>query len=127
MNGRFLLIPVVSFLMILGCTNNGEVDILAQPPYASLTDSIQRFPSDADLLLRRGELLSQNDKHELAYLDFKSAWEKKQTEDIAMAYISNLYLVNRPKQAVNLLEESVKKFPENPGNKKILSCEIFLF
>src|SRR4249919_1666482 len=121
MNGRFLLVPVFALLLVIGCTNDTQVDILAQPPYAGLTDSIQKFPADADLLLRRGELLSQNDKHELAYLDFRSAWEKKKTEDIAMAYISNLYLVNRPVQAVKLLEESVKKFPENPEFRRRLS------
>ena len=121
MNGRFFLVPIFMLLLVIGCTNDTPMDILAQPPYARLTDSIQKFPSDADLLLRRGELLSQNDQHELAYLDFKSAWEKKQTEDIAMAYVSNLYLVNRPKQAVRLLEESVKKFPENPEFRRRLS------
>jgi tetratricopeptide (TPR) repeat protein len=121
MNGRFLLIPVLILSLIVGCTNDAEVDVLAEPPYARLTDSIKKFPSNADLLLRRGELLAQNDKHELANLDFKSAWEKEQSEHVAMAYVSNLFLVNKPRQAVKLLEESVKKFPDNPEFRRRLS------
>ena len=107
--------------VLLSCSNKNEEDILHHAPFASLTDSIQQYPSNAGILLRRGELLSQHDKHELAYLDFKAAWEKEQSEEIAMAYISNLYLVNKPAQAVALLEESVKRFPGNPEFRRRLS------
>ena len=122
MNGRRFLLYTAFLLVIIGCNNTDTPeDILSRPPFAGITDSIQRFPSNVDLLLHRGELLSQHDKHELAYLDFKLAWEKQQTEEIAMAYVSNLYLVNRPRQAVTVLEEAIKKFPGNAEFRRRLS------
>jgi len=121
MNSRLQICLYAISIFLCACNNQDSADVLKTPPFATLTDSINKFPSNTGLLLRRGELLSQNNKHELAYLDFKSAWEKEQTEEIAMAYISNLYLVNRPAEAMKLLEESVKKFPDNPEFRRRLS------
>jgi tetratricopeptide (TPR) repeat protein len=106
---------------LISCNNKDANDVLSAPPFASITDSIKRFPSNTELLLRRGELLSQNNQHELAYLDYRAAWEKEQTEDIAMAYISNLYLVNKPGEAISVLEQAVKKFPGNTELRRRLS------
>jgi tetratricopeptide (TPR) repeat protein len=121
MNNKSLFFYILLFSVTIACNNKNEEDILSQPPFASLTDSIRREPSNADLLFRRGQLLSQNDKHELASVDYKSAWENKQSEEIAMAYVSNLYLVNKPREAVSLLEEAVRKFPSNPEFRRRLS------
>ncbi len=120
MNAKHIIYYAILFICI-GCSNSSNEDILLKPPFAVLTDSIQRFPSNANLLLHRGELLAQHNQHELAYLDFKTAWEMEKSEEIATAYVANLYLVNRPAQAVAVLEESVKKFPGNPEFRRRLS------
>jgi tetratricopeptide (TPR) repeat protein len=121
MNNKSLFFYILLLSVTIACNNNNQEDILLKPPFASLTDSIHKNPGDADLLFRRGELLSQHDQHELAFLDYKSAWQKKQSEEIAMAYVSNLYLINKPGEAVSLLEEAVKKFPSNPEFRRRLS------
>ena len=95
--------------------------ILSSRPYAGLTDSIKRFPQNQDLYLERAVLLSQNNRHELAMADYKKAWELKPEEHIALQYVSNLMLVNRPDQAVNLLKESITKWPANPDLHRRLS------
>lgn len=120
MNGKIFLYTSI-LVFGLGCNNKDSKDILNTPPFASITDSIKRFPSDVELLLRRGQMLSQNNQHELAYLDYRLAWEKEKSEDVAMAYISNLYLVNKPGEAVSLLEEAVKRFPANSEFRRRLS------
>src|SRR4030095_573356 len=121
MNRRYALIYLVSLLVIIGCNNRTREDILTEPPFAALTDSIKRFPGIPDLLLRRGELLSQHDQHELAYFDFKAAWEAYPSESTAMSYVSNLFLVNRPREAVGILEQAVKKFPSDAELRRRLS------
>src|SRR4030095_4096516 len=121
MNRRYALIYLVSLLVIIGCNNRTREDILTEPPFAALTDSIKRFPGIPDLLLRRGELLSQHDQHELAYYDFKAAWEASPSESSAMAYVSNLSLVTKPGEAVAILEQAVKKFPSNSEFRRRLS------
>jgi len=121
MNGKFILLSLILILGLANCNNKGSNDVLDTPPFASLTDSIKRFPSNVELLMRRGELLSQNNQHELAYHDYKTAWEKEKNEDIAMAYISNLYLVNKPGEAIAMLEDAVKKFPGNAEFRRRLS------
>jgi tetratricopeptide (TPR) repeat protein len=94
---------------------------LDKPPFAALTDSIKKFPGNASLLLRRAELLSQHDLHELAYNDYRQAWAQDSSENVAMAYISNLFLVNRPGAAMQLLERSARRFPGNPNFRRRLS------
>ena len=85
---------------------------LTKPPYAGITDSINRFPNDPELYLTRAVLLSQNNRHELANHDYKKAMELSPNENTAWAYISNLLLLNRMKEALSILKESIKKYPE---------------
>ena len=94
---------------------------LSAPPYAGLTDSIKQFPQNQDLYMQRAVLLSQNNKHELAMADYKKAWDLKPEQHIAMQYVSNLMLVNRPEEAVKLLKESIAKWPGNPNLHRRLS------
>lgn len=95
--------------------------VLTIPPYAGLTDSIKQFPKNQELYLQRAVLLSQNNRHELAMADYKKAWEMKPEEHIAMQYVSNLMLVNRPEEAIKLLKESIAKWPGNPNLHRRLS------
>src|SRR5687767_10183259 len=84
--------------------------ILNSPPYAGLTDSIRQSPQSQELYLQRGLLLSQNDRHELAMVDYKKAWELKPEEYIALQYVSSLMLINRPEEAIKLLKVSLDKW-----------------
>jgi tetratricopeptide (TPR) repeat protein len=95
--------------------------VLNAPPYAGLTDSIKQFPQNQDLYMQRAVLLSQNNRHELAMDDYKKAWELKPEQHIAMQYVSNLMLVNRPEDAVKVLKESIAKWPGNPDLHRRLS------
>ena len=90
-----------------------STDLLTKPPYKGLTDSIRRFPEIPELYLNRAVLLSQNDKHELANSDYKKAYELTPNEATAWVYISNLFVLGRAKDAVGLLKESIKKYPDN--------------
>jgi tetratricopeptide (TPR) repeat protein len=96
--------------------NRGETaSILKKPPYAMLTDSILRTGKEdkAGLYYRRGELLSRNDLHELAAADFQKAWELHPDEATGLRYASTLTIISRLKDAVRLLQECRKKFPDN--------------
>jgi tetratricopeptide (TPR) repeat protein len=86
---------------------------LGAAPFAGLTDSIGRFPDNADLYLKRAALLSQNNLHELASPDYKKAWEITADDNVALAYVSNLILAGNLPEAIELLNECAAKFPEN--------------
>src|SRR5262245_34161203 len=119
----FLLIGVLCWLS--SCKSGKEKEspekVLGSQPYAGLTDSIKRFPQNQELYLERGILLSQNNRHELAMSDYKKAWELKPVEQVALLYVSNLMLVNKPDVAVNLLKECIAKWPANPDLHRRLS------
>ena len=121
MNGIKLSFFSVLFLLAVACTNQDRENVLSKEPFVSITDSIQKFPGNVQLLMRRAQLLSQHNLHELAYSDYKAAWEKEQSEEIGLAYVSNLYLVNKPREAVSVLELAVKKFPADPEFRRRLS------
>lgn len=93
---------------------SGFDEVLQQPPFKSLTDSIAQRPGDAGLLLRRAELLSQNNQHDIAYYDYKKSWELQPSAPAALAYVSNLLLTGRNKDAVALLKQCMTQFPGNP-------------
>jgi len=95
--------------------------ILQNPPYAGLTDSIEKFPDDPLLYLQRALLLSQNNRHEMATADYKKSWEMKQDPNTALEYVSNLLTTDRVNDAVSLLEQGVKQFPDNPEFSRRLS------
>jgi tetratricopeptide (TPR) repeat protein len=95
--------------------------VLNTPPYAGLTDSIRQFPKNAGLYLQRALLLSQHNRHELAMADYRKAWELHPDEQLALQYVANLMLVNKPDEAIRLLKESVASWPGNPDLHRRLS------
>ena len=112
-------------ILAAGCTNEDSQAVLDKPPYAAITDSLERFPDNISLLLRRADLLSQNDQHELANIDYRNAWKRDSSEVVAMSLISNLLLLGRHNEAIRLLETSVRKFPDNPEFRRRLSEAYF--
>jgi tetratricopeptide (TPR) repeat protein len=104
---------------------NNHASILQSPPLANLTDSIKRFPDDVELRIRRALILSQMNQHETASEDYRKAWELTGDESIALDLASNLMVSGHLKQAVDLLKEGIKKFPENTEFNRRLA-EIYL-
>lgn len=95
--------------------------LLNKAPYRGLTDSIARFPKDAELYKKRAVLLSLNNKHELATADYEKAWELAPDENTGQEFVANLLLVNQPLEAVALLKECITKFPGNAEFRRRLS------
>ena len=87
---------------------------LSNPPYTGITDSIEKFPKDPLLYLQRALMLSQNNRHELATADYEKSWELKQDENTALEYASNLLMINRLDDAIELLKQGAKQYPDNP-------------
>jgi tetratricopeptide (TPR) repeat protein len=105
-------------LMLYSCnpggkSANGFDETLQQPPFKSISDSIEKNPSDAGLLLRRAELLTQNNQHDIAYYDYKKSWESEPSEAAALLFVSNLFLTGRSKDAIDLLKKCTQQYPAN--------------
>jgi tetratricopeptide (TPR) repeat protein len=121
-----LLFLSFTCIWLAGChspdnTNNKYAEnILETPPFTAISDSIRQFPKDASLYLRRAELLSRNNDHEIAYDDYKKSWELNPIEQTATRYASNLSITGKSAEAVKLLENCVRKFPANTEFKRLL-------
>lgn len=100
---------------------NISEDVLSKPPFATLTDSINRFSDDALLYFKRAELLAQNNLHEFANNDYKKSWELKENAGTGLRYASNLSILGRENQAIRLLQDCIQKFPKEPEFKRLLS------
>jgi tetratricopeptide (TPR) repeat protein len=121
-------LPIYLLFLVVGCGLDGGMKsdrILNDAPYAGLTDSIKRFPNNAELYLKRGLLLSQNNRHEVATADYKKAWEIAPSEATALEFISNLLLTEEINPAIALLKECIKKYPENHEFNRRLG-EVFM-
>lgn len=120
---------VIVLLILTGSCNsvdndNGEVndkDVLKSPPFVTITDSISQFPDNASLYLRRAELLTEKELHEMAYSDYNKAWQLKPDEETASLYASNLFLAGKENEAIKFLELCLKKFPANSEFSRRLS------
>lgn len=121
-NRNYLWVPALILLLVHCNTAEQDAkDILKAPPYKGLTDSISRFPQQATLYQDRAVLLSHNNQHELASADYKKNWELAPAETSALLYISNLLLVDEPREAIRLLNDCIKKYPDNPEFRRRLS------
>lgn len=135
MNGlkRMALIAFSGLVLVLSaCGPAGSDDekakserVLHSPPYASLTDSIEAFPDNLELRLRRAAMLSENNLHRLATPDFAKAWEISGDEEIALGYVANLLMADHASAAIGLLQECTARFPHNTEFNRRLG-EVFV-
>ncbi len=86
-------------------------DLLSQPPYARITDSIRKDPGNHELYFRRAVLLYSNNLQEPALADFRTAWSLQSRENYAMG-ISNILVERKPDSAVVFLEDAIKEIPQ---------------
>jgi tetratricopeptide (TPR) repeat protein len=117
------LFVLLCFVIIgmTGCNGSGNgknadrAAILAHPPYASLTDSLQQHlgADQAGLYFRRAELLSHNDQHELAAADYSKSWELRPDEMTGARYAATLTIIGQIGKTIRFLQDCRQKFPAN--------------
>jgi tetratricopeptide (TPR) repeat protein len=104
----------VVLIVAIGCTDSENVspyqEILNNPPYTMLTDSIKKFPENEELYSRRAILLNQNNLPEPALADFTKAWSIRKDEKYAFG-ISTLLLEKKPDSAIAFLKNATKFLP----------------
>jgi tetratricopeptide (TPR) repeat protein len=110
---------------ISGCSETGKKktdmsSVLDKAPFAVYTDSIRKFPDDIHLYFERAQLLSKNNLHEIATADYKKSWESAPGELTAIQYASNLSIINKPNEELQLLQSGLQQFPASRELKRIL-------
>ena len=113
---KTLLILILSFLL-WGCNSNKDAsspfaEILSQPPFASITDSIRKEPGRDDLYFRRAVLLNKNNLPEPALADFKKAWSIAPAETYAVG-VSNILMEKKPDSAILFLKKAIGEIPNS--------------
>jgi tetratricopeptide (TPR) repeat protein len=107
---------VFLFISFIACNDKDSSspfdEILSQPAYAPLTDSIKQQPKNDDLYFRRAVLLNKNNFPEPALADFQKAWTLHKHEKYAFA-IANIWLEKKPDSAIIFLQEALDKLPES--------------
>ncbi|HND96159.1 MAG TPA: hypothetical protein PLH49_10375, partial [Chitinophagaceae bacterium] len=116
--GAKILTSLLFLLAIISsCNDNSSpqspyADLLSQPPFSGLTDSIQDEPNMDLLYFKRAVLLNTNNYLEPALADFQKAWLLKKDERYAMG-ISNLLLESKPDSALVFLADALKILPNS--------------
>ena len=113
---KFSFAVVIILTFFIGCNSNDESspygNVLAQPAYSSLTDSIKVDRKNADLYYHRALLLKKNNLPEPALADFQKAWSLKEKEEYA-ANISAMLVENKPDSALAFITGALKKIPSS--------------
>ena len=111
-----ILLLFVGFYLLTGCNSNEDSspysEVLAQPPYSVLTDSIKKEPKRDELYFRRAVLLNKNNFPEPALADFKKAWSLRQNESYAIG-VSNILVEKKPDEATAFLKEALNALPKS--------------
>ncbi|GAC1426091.1 MAG: hypothetical protein NVS1B13_06240 [Flavisolibacter sp.] len=108
----FILLASVYFLISCGQPRKETADILDNPPYDKLTDSISRAPHNPDLLFRRGGLLYSNNEKALAEADLRSAWQLDHREDYALS-VAALLKQKQTDSAIAFLKTALLALPSS--------------
>jgi len=122
------LLPCLALLLITGCNSHDDkkadeqAALLHRLPFAPLTDSLEQAHGVQAALLyfRRGDLLSRNNRHELAAEDFRRSWELSPEELTGFRYASTLSIIGKIDSAERLLLDCEKRFPDNPAFASML-------
>lgn len=103
-------------LLFWECNNNKSSspydEILSQPLFSDLTDSIKKEPGRDDLYFRRAVLLNKNNFPEPALADFHKAWSLAKEEEYAVG-VSNILLEKKPDSAVAFLNKAIREIPHS--------------
>lgn len=109
-------IPVLAPLIFISCsgqnTDSRFGEILSEAPYASISDSIQKFPQKDELYFRRAILLNKNNLPEPALEDFRKAWSLKKNEEYAIAVARTLRDKNTDSEVL-FLNEATSQLPQS--------------
>lgn len=112
----FPLIILTGWMIFTSCNSNSVEDpyndILTEPAFSGLTDSISQYPKNDDLYFRRAILLNQKNYPEPALADFQKAWSLKKEEKYALG-VSTLLLVSKTDSALLFLNKALKELPHS--------------
>ncbi len=101
-------------------------ELLAQAPYARVTDSIKKFPENDELYFRRAVLLNTSNLPEAALADFKMAWAVNKKEKYALG-ISTILSDTKNEGAVRFIKEAMAELPKSILLKialiRVLKCK----
>lgn len=109
---RIAIIVTVLSIFIIQCSSKNEKNILEQPPFGELTDSINLFPQNSALYYKRGVLLYQQEHRELAKNDLLQAWQLAPQEDYALS-LTTLLKQQHTDSAINFLQRATQTLPSS--------------
>jgi len=115
-SSKIILTAVLTSLFFIACNNSKDPvpfsEILSQPAFEMLTDSIKQDPNHDELYFRRAVLLNKNNFPEPALADFRKAWSLKKEEPYALG-ISTILLDKNPDSAVAFLKLALQEIPNS--------------
>ena len=87
-------------------------EILSQPTFKSITDSLKKNSTNAGMYYRRGLLLEKNNYTDPALVDFQKAWSLSPQEEYGVA-VSDILLQKYPDSAIRFLNQALQKIPSS--------------
>ena len=102
-------------MVFAGCSGNKSSkgqEILSQPPYDKISDSIAQAPKDASLYFRRGTLLYSNGEIAFAERDLRTAWQLDPKEEYALR-MTTILKQKSSDTAIAFLQDALNKLPNS--------------
>lgn len=111
---KYLFWSLIPVSLLIACSDNTDQpdNVLSQPPFQSLTDSIKQFPRNSDLYYRRGVLLYQNNQAPYAASDLRQAWNLQPKEEYALS-LTTLLREKNTDSAIVFIENALQKLPNS--------------
>jgi len=116
-----ILICCIAFGACSGNKNSKGQEILSQPPYDKISDSIDKTPKNAPLYLRRGTLLYNNGEVALAENDLRTAWQLDPKEEEYALRLTTILKQRNADTAIAFLQDALKRLPTSIGLQILLA------
>lgn len=110
--GKIFFLGILALTACRSTSKEKQDPFFSSEAYKKISDSIDRFPEDPELYVKRAQLLSSQQLQEAAGADLEKAWQLSKDPSIAVEWTSNLIHQQRYTEADSLLSQLERQYPQ---------------
>ena len=110
------ILAIIVAMTVLGCRSSEQKQDTEVDPLETLNQEIEESPKEDSLLISRARLFKERENYDLAVKDVQKAMYLNPDRPDYYALLADYLMLNfQSRQAAQILESGIIKWPVNPG------------